>query len=486
MKAGRRKPSICWQKAAGDTSSPDVYDLLGDAYSQHKNYAKAEEAYRKAVDEDPDDPGHLHGLAQALLAQDKYAEALEQYQEAFTSSSRGPRKIFCAWRSSTGGWASSIEAEASLLKAKQLSPGSIEVLYNEALLYEDEGRYDDAVKVLTDAIAGVKTSGRQRQTIPTRCPFFTSSSGTRTARQQRYPAAIRDFPGNGEAQPGCAKARPDAADRNLPREPSTSTRAIAETKKALDASPKDPGSDGHAGDALRRKSGRRSGHQDFCRDCCKATTATRKFISISRRCKSAASNTPRPSSRRKRPSKWPAIRTARRRRGSCWARSTSAQKKFDLAEQQFRKVLDANPNNAAVLNYYGYMLADRGIRLDEATSHDPARRAAGARTTARISTASGWAYYKQNKLTEAEEYLRKAVDRAGHDPTILSHLGDVYLEDWARTNAPPSYWNGRSPNGRKPCPPTTNRTRSTRLDAQLKTLKKRLAQKASPDAAKPQ
>ena len=44
------------------------------------------------------------------------------------------------------------------------------------------------------------------------------------------------------------------------------------------------------------------------------------------------------------------------------------QKKFDQAEQQFRKVLDANPNNAPVLNYYGYMLADRGIRLDEATS----------------------------------------------------------------------------------------------------------------------
>ena len=48
------------------------------------------------------------------------------------------------------------EAEASLLRAKQLSPGSLEILYNEALLYEDEGRYDDAVKVLTDSIAGLK------------------------------------------------------------------------------------------------------------------------------------------------------------------------------------------------------------------------------------------------------------------------------------------------------------------------------------------
>src|SRR5262249_18713130 len=39
------------------------------------------------------------------------------------------------------------------------------------------------------------------------------------------------------------------------------------------------------------------------------------------------------------------------------------QKEFDRAETEFKKVLDANPNNAAVLNYYGYMLADRGVRL---------------------------------------------------------------------------------------------------------------------------
>ena len=37
------------------------------------------------------------------------------------------------------------------------------------------------------------------------------------------------------------------------------------------------------------------------------------------------------------------------------------QKKFDLAEQQFRRVLDVSPKNAPVLNYYGYMLANRGF-----------------------------------------------------------------------------------------------------------------------------
>ena len=40
-----------------------------------------------------------------------------------------------------------------------------------------------------------------------------------------------------------------------------------------------------------------------------------------------------------------------------------AAERFDQAEQQFRKVLQVNPDNAPVLNYYGYMLADRGDSL---------------------------------------------------------------------------------------------------------------------------
>ena len=37
----------------------------------------------------------------------------------------------------------------------------------------------------------------------------------------------------------------------------------------------------------------------------------------------------------------------------------------------------------------------------------------------------GWILYKQNKLPEAESYIRKAVEHDPHDPTMLSHLGDI-------------------------------------------------------------
>src|SRR4029077_11448479 len=44
------------------------------------------------------------------------------------------------------------------------------------------------------------------------------------------------------------------------------------------------------------------------------------------------------------------------------------QKFFDRAEVEFKKALAVNPRNAPVLNYYGYMLGDLGLRLDEAES----------------------------------------------------------------------------------------------------------------------
>ena len=42
------------------------------------------------------------------------------------------------------------------------------------------------------------------------------------------------------------------------------------------------------------------------------------------------------------------------------------RKQYDAAEAEFRKVLKINPDNASTLNYLGYMLADRAVRLDDA------------------------------------------------------------------------------------------------------------------------
>jgi Tfp pilus assembly protein PilF len=160
------------------------------------------------------------------------------------------------------------------------------------------------------------------------------------------------------------------------------------------------------------------------------------------------------------------------------------QKKFDEAEQQFRKVLDANPENAAVLNYYGYMLADRGVRLDEATAMIQ-RAVTQEPNNGAYLDSLGWAYYKQNKLTEAEESLRKAADRQTHDPTVLGHLGDVYAK-LGQTERAATYWERALTEWQKSVPADYEADKVNELDAQLKKVKRRTAQKTTPDAAKPQ
>jgi tetratricopeptide (TPR) repeat protein len=101
-----------------------------------------------------------------------------------------------------------------------------------------------------------------------------------------------------------------------------------------------------------------------------------------------------------------------------------SQKKYDQAEEAFKGVLAVNPRNASVLNYYGYMLADRGVRLDEAVSL-VGRALAEDPTNAAYLDSMGWAYFKQGNLSDAESYLRKAILRNPHNPTLHSHLGDV-------------------------------------------------------------
>ena len=57
---------------------------------------------------------------------------------------------------------------------------------------------------------------------------------------------------------------------------------------------------------------------------------------------------------------------------------------------------------------------------------------------------------------------------------------------WARPIAPPNFWE-RAPNEwQKAVPADYEADKVNELDAQLKTLKRRTAQKTSPDAPKPQ
>jgi tetratricopeptide (TPR) repeat protein len=103
-------------------------------------------------------------------------------------------------------------------------------------------------------------------------------------------------------------------------------------------------------------------------------------------------------------------------------------KNYPAAEAEFRKVLEVNPDNASALNYLGYMLADRNTRLDEAQGFISKALEKEPNNGAYLDSL-GWVLYRQNKLTEAEEKLRQALESMSRDPTVHDHLGDVYFRE---------------------------------------------------------
>ena len=476
--------------AAGSSSSPEVYDLLGDAYAQAKDFPKSEEAYRKATEEDPDDPGHLHGLAQALMEQDKYAEALEQFKK-LSEVEPGTAENYMHMAQLYRRMGKFDLAESSLLRAKQLKPGDLEVLYNEALLYEDQGRYEDAIKVLSDAIASVKNqtasagnakSGTSTDNNPNALAILYEQLGHAYREAQNYTAAIKTYQEMGQLGPEAQK-RAQMLLIDSYRENRDLDRAIAETKKLLDASPNDPNltvtlamlyaEKSDADTATKLLTGLLHGNdsdQEVYLNIAQAQERGKKYDDAE---KSAAKAEELSVDSESKQSAWFL-------QGAIYER----QKKFDQAEQEFRKVLDVNPNSASVLNYYGYMLADRGVRLAEATSMIQKAVAQEPSNGAYLDSL-GWAYYKQNKLTEAEEALRMASERESHDPTILGHLGDVYAK-MGQSERAAQYWERALSEWQKAVPADYEADKVNELDAQLKNLKRHTAQKTSPDAPKPQ
>jgi tetratricopeptide (TPR) repeat protein len=501
MDEGRSQEAVkLLSDAAGQSSSPEVYDLLGDAYSQAKDYPKAEEAYRKAVEEDPDDPGHLHGLAQALMAEDKYADALEQFKrltEIEPSTSENFLRMAQLYRR----LGKFDQAEASLLRAKQLAPGSLEVLYNEALLYEDQGRYDDAVKVLSDAIAGMRSqsssarnpggaasadngtdSSVTSETSPNALAILYEQLGHAYREEEDYSLAIQTYQEMGKLSADAQK-RSEMLLIDTYRESRDLDHAITETKKALEAAPNDPsltvtlamlyGEKSDVDAATKLLDGLLRGNdsdQEIYLNLAQVQERGKKYAEAEQSAQKAEQMARGNDDKE----------TAYFMLGAIYER----QKKFDQAEQEFRKALEVNPGNASVLNYYGYMLADRGVRLEEATAMIKQAVTQEPSNGAYLDSL-GWAYYKQNKLTEAEESLRKAADRQKHDPTILGHLGDVYAK-LGQSDQAAIYWERALAEWQKAVPADYESDKVNELDAQLKNLKRRTAQKTTPDSAKPQ
>ena len=112
------------------------------------------------------------------------------------------------------------------------------------------------------------------------------------------------------------------------------------------------------------------------------------------------------------------------------------QGKLEETEAVFQGILKSHPQHAGVLNYLGYMLADRGLRLLESLDYISKAVEIEPHNGAYLDSL-GWVYFKLNQLDLAETNLLLALRLSDSDPTIYEHLGDLYSKlkqyDRART-----------------------------------------------------
>ena len=102
------------------------------------------------------------------------------------------------------------------------------------------------------------------------------------------------------------------------------------------------------------------------------------------------------------------------------------QDKGDIkaAERTLRDLIARDPMDANALNSIGYMLAERGERLDEAVEFLKRALTIEPGNPSYLDSL-GWAYYQQGKLDLADSPLSEAADKLKTNSVVQDHLGDL-------------------------------------------------------------
>jgi tetratricopeptide (TPR) repeat protein len=474
LEEGRPQDAIALlSDAAGSSDDAALYDLLGNAYTKINDNAKAQAAFQRAVALDPDEPSHRHGLAQAMLSNNDYQDALPQFERLVQMEPDNPQnylRISQIYRHMN----ELDKAEAALMQAKKYAPGDLEVLYNEALLYEAQARYKDAIQVLSDAIAGVKAQQQEGQPAPSALEILYEQLGMAHRDAGDYDSAERTFEEMQQLGPSSEK-RGELLLIDTYRASGDIKHALAEAEKARTANAGDPtlavtyamllGDNSQVDAATKVLRGLAVNGQldrDTYMNLATVEERGKRYSDAERDANAALGLAHDPSDKE---SAWFLL-------GEIYL----DEKHYEQAEEMFRKSLAVNPHDAGVLNDYGYMLAERGIRLDEAitmihgaVTEDP--------TNGAYLDSLGWAYYKQGNLPEAQEYLQQAIAHDSSDPTILSHLGDVYAK-MGQSDRAEQIWEKALVCWQKALPADYEPDKVSELQNKLKNIKRRVAQRS--------
>jgi len=412
---------------------------LGSCLDELRKPKEAAAAYARSLEIEPDNPDAKRAMALALLADDQLDAAMKAFQALFTADpSDAQSEIRIAEIERRKGHYD--HALATLEKAKLLiqdSPElSMDLSYDEALNYDALGKYDQAVATLNGILesserADGKYSEAEKQNrslLLDRVGIIEREQGKTAEAVAAYKQMI-DFGGDCSAATDDA-AHPCYAERGYggqidayrdAHQWKEATNAAAEGAKAL---PKDRLMQltyagqlvdvGQVDTGLALATAQISGtseDRDVEQVLAQIYIRLKRFAEASQHLDKAAALNTKPSDKL----------YALYLRGEFFER----QKLFDKAEEEFRKALAIDPQNAGVLNYLGYMLADQGMKLPEAMKLIRQAVELEPQNAAYLDSL-GWVCFKSGNYAEAEEDLRKANERMNGDPTVHDHLGEVY------------------------------------------------------------
>jgi tetratricopeptide (TPR) repeat protein len=416
-----------------DEMDSSLLGMLAYAYGQNRNVDKAVENFEKALEQDPQNQELRRSYSEVLMANGRTDAAREQLTKILQADPQdGATYLRLGQLDRQIGKFD--QARQELERARTLMPdNSDEISYQQSLLEDAAGNEDKAAAIIKDLLKKSENpDGKYTPGEANNRAIFLERLGSIYRSQEKYDLAIETFKqilplGRSQApraegliietlrlshQAAEAMKRADEALKQYPADRSL---------KMLQASLL--GEQGEVDQAIQELQALLDGtsaDRETQLVIAQVYSQAKRYPEAEAAALKALALSPQPDDQKR------AVFIL----GSIYER----EKKYDLAEQQFKKVLAEDPLNSDAANYLGYMLADRGVRLEESVKYIEKALETDPNNGAYLDSL-GWAYYKMNKLDLAELNLEKAVRRISDDPTIHEHLGHVYLQEGKKRQA---------------------------------------------------
>jgi tetratricopeptide (TPR) repeat protein len=417
-----KEASNLLRQVAEKAPSLRTLTALAGQYEQMRDFGMAAETLRRTLEVAPGNIEVKRAFAQNLLLSDQFDEALKVYTEL---AKEDPKDFLAHLRISQiyRQKRDFTKAHEAGKRALDIEPNNLEVRYNNISLLEAEGKTEEAVTALNELLAATakrsySTGERANRVV------LVERLGLMYRNAEQYDKAVETFRQVAELDPASA-ARSSAQVIEIYRVSKDFKRALEEANAAQQKYPEDRvirgvrasllADMGNTSEAIAEMKKLLDGKND------RETYIT--IAQIYEKAKNYGEMAKAIDAADKLSTDKDDKESIAFMRGAMFEK----MKNFDAAEREFRTVLQSNPKNASALNYLGYMLADRNVRLadaldliKQAVDLDPGNPA--------YLDSLGWVYFRMGDLEKAESYLRTAVERFSKDPTVHDHLGDVYYK----------------------------------------------------------